>query len=614
MRGAVAITFLLSASCAPSPPHVAGVDRARAAVIEQLCAQLPENASDCVVGWPASVSRARRDSVASASEGSVWANAPGVRAYASCTDRAAGAGNVAHIVTLLLDPSRGSAEEIAERLPVRVRWNAACASEVDDCASYVAHFEHDVLRLTRLEWTGRGDDTRIARVACAAVTEGAIEAHARLDEGDALVRELHADDTGIAIIRRSTDGRGERDRTHRSWTELDLDARDERLETESTMRAAASARPIDPERVDVTNVNALDVQVNARLRRIARDRSESALRDLARLAERGFEAHPSRPELGVLAIERSVEAGDAQRARVVLTSLAAVLGDGDGEVRRLALVVAVAERDTEAVATALLASHPELLGNDVTVLAGTLVDGRSSLDATAIATLPSAARALIGAALAVSFSGVPVRSRPTITPAWATPWALAALSNGEATGLVTVCGGAPRDERVSRVSTSRGGVLTVGVVGHCAAAVADVDSSFDLASAAHALLDGAVGAVRLSIEIDGHFRASVGGTLDAAGTLRIERIELAASDAHAVARAQREVVTPLVAVGSRVFPAPEITVPLAAERRPAAIAAAAAIEGVACRAIETGVTCALESGESVDRLVDVAIAMFRAGR
>jgi hypothetical protein len=79
-----------------------------------------------------------------------------------------------------------------------------------------------------------------------------------------------------------------------------------------------------------------------------------------------------------------------------------------------------------------------------------------------------------------------------------------------------------------------------------------------------------------------------------------------------LARAQREVVAPLDALGARVFPAPTLQVTLPPALRDAAIAAARAIDGVTCRAAPAGVSCELESGVALERFLDTAEAMFRA--
>lgn len=586
-------------------------DGPRAALVDELCEPLPRRAYDCVVGWPASVAPDRRAAVASASDGSTWARVAGVRAFASCADRAAADGPVAHIVVLLIDGSVGSAEEIADRLPVRARWTEACEGAADECASYFARAEGDRLVLTRRVARAASTEEDVAHLACAAVRDGAEEAHARVDEEDALVRELRIEETGVALTTRRPGGRGGSERTHRTWTELQLDVLDDRIRHDAEVRAAARARPIDPEQVDVSSADTLDAQVHARRRRLARDRSPAALRDLARVAERGFGAHPSRPDLGQVAVESYVEAGDVDAARAVLASLASVVGAADAHVVRLGILTSIAARDASELAERIADAAPDLVAAEHASVAAALIEqlGARPLDTQAIAMVPPAMRAFLGA---VRAAHVPWRRRGAarIAPASGAPWAIHALTSGTASGLVTVCGDRSLPTLLVQQSTSRGGALTMATLGACGAALLVDGSAFELAAGAQGLLALTGTHVSIAVEVDGHF-VGLAGQLDASRALRVDAATAGLVHADLV-RVAREVVAPLDAIGGRVFPAPTLHVPIAAELRARALSAASLVEGVSCRASDAGAICDLESGESVERFVDVAEAMSRA--
>lgn len=602
---------LLLASCGGVVVSGGHADGPREALVDALCAPLPSRAYDCVVGWPASVAPARRAAVLGASEGAVWASSAGVRAFASCADRPASDGPVAHVVVIAIDTSVATAEDIAERLPVRVRWDEACEGETDACASYLARVDGDRLVLTRRVPRPWNTSENVAHLACAAVRDGAEEAHARVDEEDALVRELRVEQTGVALVTRRPGGRGGAERTYRTWTELELGVLDERIEHEATVRVAASARPLDPEEIDVAHTELLDQQIHARVRRLARGQTPDGLHDLARLAERGFAAHPSRPDLGVLAVESYVRAGEPAPARTVLDGLRAVIGFDAADVTRLELLTAVAARDTEALAHALAAMAPDLATSELAAVASALVDqlGTHLEDEGVVARVSDAARAF---AFGVRAAHVTFRHRSagTVTPAYGAAWAIRAMAGGAGSGLVAVCGTRAIPSSVTQLSSSRGGTITVATMGTCGVALLDPSMRFELGTAAQGMLTAITGDVRVLLELDGRV-VGLSGEVGSDHALHVDGAtpELARAD---LARAQRLVVAPLSAIGAQVFPAPTLRIPMSGEESAAALRTLSANETVYCERRADTLACHLESGEPVDRFVDVTEALYRA--
>lgn len=609
MRSAWLLASTLALGCAGAAPHpCSATDPARQALVEQLCAPLPHRAFDCTVAWPASVPPARRDAVATASGGQAWASVPGVRAFASCGDRAAEEGPVAHVITLLVDTSVGSAVAIAERLPVHVRWEEACAGEADDCATYYARTDGDLVVLTRRVQRPTATDEDVAQLACAAVADGAEEAHVRLDGYGALVRALGLDPSGVTITSRRP-ARGESERSHRTWTELDLGVLDDHLEHEADVRAAAMSRPMDPEDVDVASESVLDMQVQARRRQLARSASTEGYRALARLTERGFSAHPSRPDLAVLSITASIEARDLEQARGVLASLDATVGGDDDTVRELGVTLDVLAGDAASLAVRVSAMAPDLPTADTTAVATALVQQIAAHPLEHDASMPAMLRALIAAARAAHVALVH-RTPVTLAPAHGAVWAIEALSAGRATSLLAMCSDAALPTAIGGRTTSRGGAMAFAALDHCAAIVAPSAMRFDAGASAAGLVSSARGATRMFVELDGTL-VGLGGTLDAGGALHVDSASRALVHAD-LGRAQREVVLPLGALGTRVFPPPTMALSLAEPRRDAALAATRPIEGVECTRSTTGLSCRLESYESVERLAEAAYAAFAA--
>lgn len=608
MRRAITTAALLTLGCgAAVRVPSAAIDPERAALVATLCAPLPAAAFDCVVGWPASVPPARRDAVRAASGGASWASAPGVRAYASCSDRPAEDGPVAHVVTLLVDTGVGSAEEIAERLPVRVRWSEECDEEPDDCATYYARAEGDLLILARRVQRPMTVSEDVASLACAAIADGAVEAHVRLDGYGALVQALALDATGVTTTFRRP-ARGESERTHRTWTELDLGALDDELEHDADVRAAAMSRPMDPEDVDVVSGDVLDLQLAARQRRVLRDPSADQYRLLARLAARGFEAHPSRPELGVLAIDAYLLAHEPEPARPVLAALEAIVGADDADARRLAAAIECVAGDTGALAARLGPLAPELDDAARLEVAGALVAELATRPLAADASLPAMTTALLAAARAGRV-GLTPRAPATLRPARGAPWAILAASTGAATRVIVQCGEATLPTVVATAPSSRGPV-GVAALGECSALVLPEATRLEPGVALMGTLSASVhGRVRVFVEVDGALSGVAGTVSD--GSLRADAST--PSLVHAdLARAQREVVAPLDAVGTRVFPTPTLTLPIPTPRREAAAAALERIESVSCRSTADGLACTPASYESSEGLAEAAFAAFAA--
>ncbi len=600
-----ALTLGCGAAVASPSSGIDHVARSRRALVEQLCAPLPRRAFDCIVGWPASVPPERRDAVATASGGQAWASAPGVRAFASCSDRPAEDGPVAHVITLLVDTSLGTPRQIAERLPVRVRWTEACEGEADGCASYLARVEGERVVLTRRVQRPMGTEDDVAQLACAAVADGAEEARVVLDGYGALVRALELDDSGVTTIRRRP-ARGDTERSHRTWTELELGALDERIERESDLRAAAMGRAIDPERVDVANETALDLQVQARQRRVARDPTPDGYRALARLAARGFEAHPSRPDLGSLAVRSYLLAGAPDDARPILGALEETLGPDDAGSRALGVALESVAGDAVALARRLGASAPDLGADDRRRVADALVAHVATNPVGPDTDLDRTTRALI-ATVRAPHVALAHRARVTLTPARGAVWAIAAAAGGAPTELVVACSDARLPTALGARPTSHGGVMAFAALDHCAAIVLPAPARLEAGAVASGLLDVAAGSARLLVEIGGAL-VGVGGQLREGG-LRVDTASRALGDGD-LARAQREVVQPLDALGTRVFPPPTLLLPIPEVRRGAALAALLDVDGVDCRASAEGVRCALRSYESVEQLAVAAFAAF----
>lgn len=600
---------LIALGCAGTPPRPApSVDPERAATIARLCEPLPSRAFDCVVGWPASTAPTRRDAVETASEGAAWANVEGVRAFATCADRPNEDGPVAHVISILVDTAIATPQSVAERLPVRTRWEEACADPTSDCAGYFARADGDRLVLTHRVQRPMPTDDDVAHLTCAAVADGAREAHTLLDGDGPLVRELRPDASGVAIVRRRPGGRGGVERTHLTWTELELDAMDERTEHEADVRVASMGRAMDPEEVDVTNETALDLQVHARQRQVGRAPSADGFHALARLAQRGFEAHPSRPDLGYLAVVAAVQAHDGDIAHAVLAALTATIGD-ESFVPDLGMLVEATFDDAAALAARFRTRVPELSEAEASTMAAALA---AELAAHPLA--PDAAFSDVFAALravaAASHAHLAPRAPLTLTPARDAGWALQALAGGNATQAVVACSEADLPFAIGTHASRTSLNVAFASFGHCTAYRSHVAVRFETGAAAATVLSTARGATRLWIEAGGAL-VGLGGTLDASGALHVDAASPSLTHGD-LARAQREVALPLDALGTRTFPPPTLAMPIPEARRDAVVSATVGIEGVECARSASGVSCSLESYESVERLADAAFAAFAA--
>lgn len=609
MRSGTLLASALALGCASAAPYAPPVaDPSRHALVERLCAPLPDRAFDCVVGWPASVPPARRSAVADASGGTSWAEVAGVRAYASCSDRPAEQGPAAHVVTLLVDPSAGTPEQISERLPVRVRWTEACEGDADACASYFAQAEGDRLVLTRRVQRPMGTGDDVARLACAAIADGAVEAHVRVDGLGPLLEALELGEAGVTTVARRP-ARGETSRRLRTWRELELGVMDDQLEHEADVRRAARERPMDPEDVDVANESVLDAQIWTRRRRLERDPSPAGMRALARLAERGFEAHPSRPDLAELAIDGWSSAEETARARAVLVLLRATLGDDDPAMADLGARIDALAGDAASLATRIARASPELEPEQAERVAGALVQSlETQARLSAEAWFALALRGMIAAARAERMR-LPARATATLTPALGAAWALEAITGGTPVTLIAVCSDAALTTDVGvRLSGSRVRMV-YATLDQCGAVVVTSPNGVAGALSESGLVTRLRGEARFFVEREGAL-VGLGGTLGSGDALRVTQASpsLARADLR---RAQREVVEPLAATGGRVFPAPTLRIPLPPSRRAAALAGAEAIEGVRCHETAEGLDCTLESGEDFDPLAAAGYAAFQ---
>lgn len=599
----------LALGCASAAPYVPpSADPSRHALVEQLCAPLPHRAFDCVVGWPASIPPARRDAVANASGGTSWARVAGVRAYADCRDRPHEDGPVAEVVTLLVDPSAGTPEQISERLPVRVRWTETCDGPEVDCAGYCAQAQGDRLVLTRRVQRPMVTDDDVARVACAAIADGAVEAHVRIDGYGPLLEALELEPAGVTSVARRP-GRGETSRVLRTWRELELGVLDDQLEHAADVRRAALGRPMNPEDVDVASETVLDHQIFTRRGRLERDPSPEALRALARLAERGFEAHPSRPDLAELAIDGWNGAHETERARAVLVLLTEALGDDDPSIADLGARIDALGGDTASLALRIARAAPELEPERAERVARAVVESvegqtRPSLDAW----FPPALRAMIAAARAERTS-LPARAAVTLTPVAGAAWALEAITPGTPATLIAVCSDAALSTDVGVRRSGSRVRLVYATLDHCGTVVVPAPRDAATALIESGLVTRLRGEARFFVEHEGTL-VGLGGTLGPGDALRVTHASTSLARAD-LRRVQREVVEPLAATGGRVFPAPTLRIPLPPSRRAAALADADEIDGVRCHETAEGLDCTLESGEDFDPLAAAGYAAFQ---
>jgi hypothetical protein len=610
VRSGWLIAWAVVLGCAGAPPHVIAppFDPARAELVARLCAPLPTHAYDCVVGWPASIAPARREAVATVSEGEVWVRGPGVRAFATCSDRPAEDGPVAQVIVLLVDTAVATPESVAEGLPRHVRWTDACEDETDGCASYYAQADGDRVVLTRRVQRPIATDLDVAHLACAAVADGAEEARAMLESDDALVRELHVSVDSLSIVSRRPGGRLGVETVRRTWTELALEVRDDEVEHEADMRSASMGAPIDPERVDVTNETALDLQIQARSRHIARDPSPEAYRALARLAQRGFEAHPSRPDLAVVAVRSAIQSHEIEAARTVLAAFTATVGGEDARVGELGVMLDVASGDAASLGARIATRAPELDAATATHVAETLIAQIAAHPVDPSIPFPMLYAAVITAARAAHVSMV-ARPSGMVAPAGGAPWAIVAASGGAPVTTVAMCGENELPTTIDAHASVVGTMTAFAMLDHCAAFVHGAPARFELGTLGAGLAAVARGETRFFVEVDGAL-VGIGGNVDGS-RLHVTRATrgLVRSD---LARIEREIVAPLDALGTRTFPPPTLVVPLAAARREAARSATTGIEGVDCEATSSGLSCSLESYEPVERLGDAAYAIFAA--
>lgn len=576
-----------------------------------MCEPLPTRAHECVVGWPAAVAPRHREALEIASEGSFWARGPGVRAFAHCTDRAAEDGPVAEIVVVLVDTSVTTPRALAEQFPIPgVRWSGACESG-DECRSYLGSVEGDRLVLRRRVERPVGTDENVARLACSAVVDGAEEARARVDAEGALVREVDVRSAGVQVSTRRPGGRGGTEQRYRSWEELGLLAGDERIERASDVRRATVHAPlIDPERADVSEVGLVDRQLAARRAQLERGRSPEALEALARLATRAFEAHPSHAEYAETAVEAAVEDGDLETARRVATALSDLIGETEPETARVLALVAIAGRDPRALERVLAPEAPELPAPVVTEVAEALITALGPLPLThdAIASREAFTRVLFSAARAAS-AGMRRREAVTLSPASGAAWAILAVAREAERERVVVCSDASARGTGERRATPRGHDLTIAVLGHCVGAEIEGASALDHGEALAALLPRVEGPVRILLEHDGAW-IGLGGRVTAAGALEVDRATPSLGSAD-LARAQARVVAPIAAIGTRVFPAPTLHVPVPTTEREAALSAASSADTV-CALETTGVACTPRAGRETDVLFDAALRIFDA--
>ena len=292
----------------------------------------------------------------------------------------------------------------------------------------------------------------------------------------------------------------------------------------------------------------------------------------------------------------------------MLAPLTATVGADDARARDLGVMLDVASGDIPSLAARIAQRAPELGEADAVHVAQTLVAEVAAHPVGPGTPFPQLFAAAIAASRAAHVSLVR-RASATLTPVRGVPWAILAVSGGAATATVAMCSDTALPTLIdARESVSRG-LVTFAMLGHCAAFVAAAPARFDIGVLAAGLASGAAGATRVFVEIDGAL-VGVGGTL-VDGGLRVTSASqgLIGSD---LARAGRKVVLPLDALGTRTFPPPTLAVPVPASRRDAAITATAFIEGVHCSRSESGVSCSLESYESVERLGDAAYAIFAA--
>ncbi len=610
-RPTVAVWLALTA-CAGSPAPAAipttSTRSSRDELTARLCELLPARAHECVVSWPASVSPRRRPEVMTVSEAGrlSGADAP-VRAYASCVDRGSEAAAVARVSVLLLAERPESREALEAALPISVRWEGE-PCEADTCALPVARLEGDRLLLTRRPYDAPERAPDAAQLACAAVQAGAVEARAWVTSGGVAIRELHADEGGVEVsVRRRGHARTRRERF--DWAELGLRLVDADISRQAALRDAEAGRVHGLSELDLTNESTVDLQIMVRERRLARDASEERLRDLAELLTRAYAAHPSRTELGVRAVERSIEAQALPAAHETLALLESLVEPSTPPLPRLRLALALTEGDGDATRAAIGEVAPDLSPSARASVALTLFDerGDDAIDQSASITLALAARGLLAIARRDDAALRPRAGRSSMTLR-GVPAALAVLGGCAAPDAVVVCGGGVVDHAIRRVVTPTSGTLTLVGRAPCAAGVSEPASLTELSHVVTSLGGELEGEVDLYVAC-GEDIMGVGGVVSA-NQLTVTRLSrrLARTD---VELTERWLAHPFASLDGRVFPAPTLTLAASESEAPIALAAARSVEGVRCVRTSTAIECtATEGSGGVRALADALTRLY----
>lgn len=588
-RSSLAAWMVLTVACAGGSVPAATSRSSRADLTTRLCELLPPRAHECVVSWPGSVAPRRRAEVMSISEAGPLAGSDSpVRAYASCVDRGADGSAPARVSVLLLAERPASRGELAAALPIAVRW-AGEPCEADTCALPVARLDGDRLVLTRRGYDAPETSPDLARLACGAVRDGAVEARATTVADGTSIREVRADERGVEVRTRRR-GHASTSRERFDWAELGLRLVDIEISREAAARAAAATRVQDVVDIDVTNEGTVELQVLARERRLARDPSDERLGELAELLARAYAAHPSRTDLGVRAVERAVEARALGQARETLALLASLVEpDTGGVLLRLRLALALAEGDAAATRAVIADTARGLDPTACATVAARLLAERGDdpIDQSASITLSLAARGLVAIARREAAELRPTAGRPRLTLRGA-PAALAVLGECRAPEAVVICGAGVVDRAVSRVVTPTAGTLTLVGRAPCLAGVSDPASLTELPHV--------VGHVGSPLEGDTEIYVSCGDDLvGISGAMRGAELTVTRiSRRHTrtdLALVERWLAHPFASLDGRVFPAPTLTLPVVDDEADAVLAAARSVEGARCAVVDGALEC-----------------------
>jgi hypothetical protein len=518
-----------------------------------------------------------------------------VRAYASCIDGAAEAGPVARVRVLLLEERPRSREDLEAALPIAVRWEGEpCAH--DTCALPVARLDGDRLLLTRRDYDPDRSAREVAALACGAVRDGAVEARVRVETDGIAIRELYADDQGAEIHARHR-GHASAARERFDWAELGLRLVDLEISREAASRAAESVRVRRVSELDLSSEATIELQISARERRLARDPSDERLGELAELLTRAYAAHPSRTDLGVRALERSIEARRIDDAHATLDLLGSLVGSTQDPLPRLRLALALSEGDVDSASRVIAESASVPPSASRAIAARLLVErGGDPIDESAGITLAHAASGLVAIARRETLRPRAGHARLTLR---GVPAALAVSTDCDAPAAVVVCGERLAERPVSRVVTPTAGTLTVVGAASCVAGVPEPRAPIELAHLIDALGTDVDGDVDVYLACGDEVVGLGGRATD--GALTVTRASAALSRRD-LAPVERWLAHPFATLDGRVFPAPTLSIPIAPDEADAALDASRVVEGARCTHEGDALACAGALPEVLARL------------